>query len=130
MRVEVISTTAAYECRSRCAICREKCHSKLSGSLHGIKLPGILSVVHLLLVGFGLPAGQIREHARKDNLHKGACSVNAWITNCHQRLQQGIIEQIATTHALDFLASVYPNNGIPMCRVYHCLGTRLWTKAC
>src|SRR5437764_828561 len=77
MRIEVITTTAAYKCHRRRTICREKCHSELSGSLHGIKFPGILSVVHLLLVGSCLPASQIREHAWEDNLHKGTCGVKA-----------------------------------------------------
>src|SRR5712691_4077978 len=77
MRIEVKTTTTAYKFHHRCAIGREKCHSKLPGSLHDIEFPGILSVDHLLLVGFGLPAGQIWEHARKDDLHKAARSVKA-----------------------------------------------------
>src|SRR6266487_3670085 len=50
---------------------------KAFSGLRCVEFPGLMPVVHLLLVGFGLPAGQIREHARKADLHEGACGVKA-----------------------------------------------------
>src|SRR6266700_7755642 len=97
MRIEVLRATAAYKCHSRCTTGREKCHSKLPGSLHGIEFPGILSVVHFLLIGFGLPACQIREHARKDDLRKAACSVKA--SKLPEEIQRQLCRRLASVDA-------------------------------
>src|SRR6266516_1888682 len=77
MCIEVMTAPAADQRRR--ATGPQELLGKAFGSLRCVEFPGLMPMVHLLLVGFGLPAGQIREHARKADLHEGACGVKASI---------------------------------------------------
>src|SRR5438105_839271 len=72
-RIEVLTTTTTDQGRRASGM--EHLLGKALGRLQRIKFPALLSVVHLLLISFGLPTGQIREHAREADLHKRACRV-------------------------------------------------------